>query len=127
MTGRLRVAGLGVMAVLTSAVYGPVLSPPLVAAQQPAPVTAAIQIDARPAGAPRAGLLLQQSAQAPAIQLEQTTLQTGALGAAVAVADVDSAPLREVLSGFAQTSGLNLAMSPHLDRPVSVDIRNATI
>jgi type II secretory pathway component HofQ len=88
--------------------------------QSQAGLPAAIQIDTRPATAQAA---LQQNPQTPAIQLERTN----PAGQALIVADVDSTSLRELLSGFAQTSGLNLAMPPQLDRLVSVDIRNATI
>lgn len=88
--------------------------------QTQAGLPAAIQIDTRPATSQTA---LAQTPQTPAIQLERTN----PAGQALIVADVDSTSLRELLSGFAQTSGLNLAMPPQLDRLVSVDIRNATI
>jgi len=97
----------------------------LLAGQTPQDRFPAVQIDSRPVPSSSVVALQQGIPQGPAIQVDRGNPTAGP--ANLIVADVDSTSLRELLSGFAQSEGLNLAMPPQLDRLVSVDIRNATL
>lgn len=89
--------------------------------QQAPREVAAIQIDARPAGAPQA----PSSAQAPAIQLENTnpniTEQPFVLDF------IEPISLKAMLSGIAQQAGLNLQMQDAIDRKVTANLKDVTL
>src|SRR4051812_44917962 len=88
--------------------------------QQAPREVAAIQVDARPLGEPG-----QQQAPAPAIQLEQTN--PGVTETTFELAFDTPVSLKQLLSGIAQSAGLNLQMADNIDKKVTVNVKGVAL